>query len=59
MTVDGYETLDDVFESINSDLPGISKLNLEPIIESIPNGWFEQIIWEIIVRVNSKGEIIN
>ena len=59
MTVDGYETLDDVFESINSDLPGISKLNLEPIIESTPSGWFEQIIWEIVVRVNSKGEIIN
>ena len=47
------------FESINSDLPGISKLNLEPIIESTPIGWFEQIIWEIVVRVNSKGEIIN
>ena len=59
MTIDGYETLDDVFESINSELPGISKLNLDPIIESTPNGWFEQIIWEIIVRVNSKGEIIN
>ena len=59
MTVDGYETLEDVFESINSDLPGISELNLEPIIESTPSGWFEQIIWEIIIRVNSKGEIIN
>jgi hypothetical protein len=26
MTVDGYESLDDVFESINSDIPGISKV---------------------------------
>ena len=59
MTVDGYETLDDVFESINSDIPGISKLNLDPIIESVPSGWFEQIIWEIIVKVDSNGKIIN
>ena len=35
------QTLDDVFESINSDVPGISKLNLKPITDSAPNGWFE------------------
>ena len=58
MTVDGFESLDDVFESINSDIPGISKLDLNPINNSAPDGWVEQIIWEIIVRVDSEGEII-
>ena len=58
MTVDGFQTLDDVFESINSDVPGISKLNLKPITDSAPNGWFEQVIWEILVRVTEEGEII-
>ena len=58
MTVDGYETLDDVFESINSDIPGISKVDLKSITESAPNGWYEQIIWEVLVRVNRQGEII-
>ena len=47
-----------VFESINSDVPGISKLNLKPITDSAPNGWFEQVIWEILVRVTEEGEII-
>ena len=32
MTVDGYESLDDIFQSINSTIPDISKLNLEPIL---------------------------
>ena len=58
MTVDGFQTLDDVFETINSDVPGISKLNLKPISDSAPNGWFEQVIWEILVRVTEEGEII-
>lgn len=57
MTVDRFESLDDVFESINSDIPGISKLDLDPINDSAPDGWVEQIIWEIIVRVDSEGEI--
>ena len=58
MTVDGYESIDDIFESINSSIPGISKLNIEPISKSFPEGWYEQIIWENIIRVNNKGEII-
>ena len=58
MTVDGYESLDNIFQSINSSIPGISKLNLEPIVKSAPDGWYEQIIWENIIRVNSEGEII-
>ena len=58
MTVDGFESLDDVFESINSEIPGISKLDLNPIKDSAPDGWFEQIIWKIIVRVDSEGDII-
>ena len=58
MTIDGFETLDDVFETINSTIPGISKLNLEPITKLAPDGWYDQIIWENIVRVNSKGDII-
>ena len=36
MTVDGFETIEDVYESINSDVPGISEINLEPIVESAP-----------------------
>lgn len=58
MTVDGFENLDDVFHTINSDIPGLSKLNLKPIADSSPNGWYEQIIWEIIIRVKSNGEIV-
>ena len=58
MTVDGYESLDDIFQSINSTIPGISKINLEPIAKSATDGWYEQIIWENIIRVNSEGEII-
>ena len=58
MTVDGYENLDDILESINSTIPGISKLNLDPITKSAPEGWYDQIIWENIIRVNNKGEII-
>ena len=58
MTVDGYESLDDIFQSINSTIPGISKINLEPITKSATDGWYEQIIWENIIRVNSEGEII-
>ena len=58
MTVDGYESLDDIFQSINSTIPDISKLNIEPITKSFPDGWYEQIIWENIIRVNNKGEII-
>ena len=59
MTVDGFETIEDVYESINSDVPGISEINLEPIVESAPEGWYEQIIWEILIQVNDKGQIIN
>ena len=58
MTVDGYESIEDIFQSINSAIPGISKLNLEPISQSFPDGWYEQIIWENIIRVNANGEII-
>ncbi len=58
MTVDGYESLDDIFQSINSTITDISKLNIEPIAKSFPDGWYEQIIWENIIRVNNKGEII-
>ena len=59
MTVDGFETIEDVYESINSDVPGISEINLEPIVDSAPEGWYEQIIWEILIQVNDKGQIIN
>ena len=59
MTVDGFETIEDVYESINSEIPGISKINLEPIVKSVPEGWYEQIIWEILIQVNDKGQIIN
>ena len=58
MTIDGYESLDDIFQSINSTIPGIFELNLQPIAKSAPQGWYEQIIWENIIKVNSKGEII-
>ena len=44
--------------AINSTIPDISKLNIEPITKSFPDGWYEQIIWENIIRVNSKGQII-
>ena len=57
MTVDGYESLDDIFESINLQYL-ISKLNLDSITKSAPNGWYDQIIWENIIRVNNKGETI-
>ena len=54
MTVRRYESLEDVFQSINSTIPGISKLNLEQIAKSAPEGWYEQIIWENIVRVSNS-----
>ena len=52
------ETLEDVFEKINSSPPGISELNLDSITKLLDNGWYEQVIWKILIRVNSKGEII-
>ena len=34
------------------------KVTIESKTESAPNGWYEQIIWEVLVRVNRHGEKI-
>tara|TARA_B100000989_G_scaffold88578_2_gene64029 strand:- start:684 stop:1466 length:783 start_codon:yes stop_codon:yes gene_type:complete len=56
-TIDGYQTLKDVYDPGSGSSLDFSEANIGKINETFPNGWYKQTLWERIIWIDSDGNL--
>ena len=51
ITIDGYNSLSDLFQNGGKEFPSMEGVDFKSISETMPNGWYKSVIWErVMVR---------
>ena len=57
ISVDGFNTLEDMYTNGGLDYPDTSNVDSKAIQNTMPEGWHKQIIWERIMWLDEDGKL--
>ena len=57
LSVDGYNSLDDVFNNGGQKYPDYSSVDFDAIQKTMPNGWYKQVLWERVMWLDENGNL--
>lgn len=57
LSVDGYNSLDAVFNNGGKKYPDYSSVDFDAIQKTMPNGWYKQVLWERVMWLDENGNL--
>ncbi|MEC8599196.1 MAG: hypothetical protein VXY15_02485 [Bacteroidota bacterium] len=57
LSVDGYDSLDAVFNNGGLKYPDYSSVDFDAIQKTMPNGWYKQVLWERVMWLDENGNL--
>ena len=57
LSVDGYNSLDAVFNNEGQKYPDWSSVDFDAIQKTMPDGWYKQVLWERVMWLDENGNL--
>ena len=58
ITIDGYNSLSDLFQNGGKEYPSMEGVDFKSISETMPNGWYKSVIWERVMWLDDNGKLM-
>ena len=58
ITIDGYNSLSDLFQNGGKEFPSMEGVDFKSISETMPNGWYKSVIWERVMWLDDNGKLM-
>ena len=58
ISIDGFNSLSDMFQNGGKDYPSMESVDNESLNETMPDGWYKQVIWERVMWLDDKGKFM-
>ena len=57
LSVDGFNSLDAVFNNEGQKYPDWSSVDFDAIQKTMPDGWYKQVLWERVMWLDENGNL--